>query len=183
MNGKRSRFIIEIGSLENKQKINNQNREKLLHLLKAACTKIDADYDQFEDFKGSCDDHKLTDDFMQEMKEFIQHYEAETEALERQYMSNNKELELRLDAERDRKSKLDQSDETKREVIEKNARQLEQIQNDLKLIATDSVMDKLISEIEQCDNELDYKLMDMTDVNLIKKVNSLELKIVKQLWD
>ena len=176
MNNKRSRFIIEIGALENKQKVYNQNREKLLQLLREVCTKIDGDLDQFEEFmrrtQGSCSEQTVAH-FMNELKGYIEVYVSDTDKLESDYMLQNKKLEAELNADRDRKSKIDQNIETKYEIIEKNSRQIEQIRNDLKFIATDSVMEKLNSEIEQADNELDLKVMEMTDVNSIKKVRYL----------
>lgn len=155
-------LIVEVGALENQRKTYEENRHKLMGLLEKTSIQINVP------FQNETDEH--LDMFMLEFTNYLQTYITETASIEKANKTEEQQIQSQLEAERDAKSKVDQNIETKTELIEKNRNQMAQIQRDLNVIADESVTDKITKEIATCDAELESKLMDLTDVDSVKKV-------------
>lgn len=106
LNARKSRLTIEIGAVENKNKLNNENKEKLNNLLKRAGSLM------------NCLSHE--DVTIEKINEFVHEYQTETNSLEELKKREDSEMQHKIDAERDLKSKMDQSITNKKDLIGKN---------------------------------------------------------------
>lgn len=129
-------------------------------------------FETFKSFLGnSARDNELElNSFMAKLGIFIKDFNYETKSIEETNKENDKKLQLKLEEERDSKSKMDQNIETKKELIVKNQKQLELIHKDLQYISNDNVLIDLNRDIKSCDDELEEKMMCLTDVDKVKNV-------------
>ena len=171
LNQQRSKLIVEIGALENKKKTYLENRDSLFDLLKKAASLMENTEFDVDEFVSSttAQNNVSLDKFMNKLVDFIKSYQAETKSIEEANGVGEQRLQTQLEEQRDSKSKIDQSITIKHDLIEKNKRQLAQLQAELKLVANDKNLADLNEQIEECDLELEAKLMDNTDVTAIKK--------------
>ncbi len=109
--------------------------------------------------------------------DYLQCYKAETVVIERQHRAAENEIQLKIENERDAKSKIDQSIDTKKELIDKSRQQLAKIEQELSSIPDDDVMRLLNRDIEACDGELESKLAGMGDIETAKRdLGGLEIQ-------
>lgn len=165
-------MIVELGALENKQKVYNEHRQKLLKYIEKTCPEIEFGSFDCENFIENSpeENEQQLNNFMKRLKQFISDFKNETKSIEETNKENDKKLQMKLEEERDLKSKMDQNIVTKKELIVKNQKQLEIIEKDLQYISNDNILVNLNKEIKTCDDELEEKMIDITDIDRVKNV-------------
>jgi len=166
-NHMKSKLTIEMGAVENKNKICIENKQKLVSQISKAAELMNLDeIETSGDYATSQTDR---DNFIKKMNDFIHDYQTETNSIEEVKKQEDANAQTKIEQERDSKSKMDQKIQNKKDLIEKNKKQLEQIQNELQYISNDSLINELNANINKCETELQTKSQNLGDVGLIKK--------------
>lgn len=102
------------------------------------------------------------------IKEFISEFQEETLNIQEANRMDDSKIQNKIDSERENKSKIDQSISNKKEISLKCKRQLENIEDELRVIQNDKFLNELNSKISNFEDEIANESQNLVDTNEIK---------------
>nr|AGH55903.1 Rad50 [Brachionus manjavacas] len=162
ISGSKSKISLEMGALENRFKDYVQKQKKLDAIATKACDLIGIECPSIEVITA-----KLSD--------FITDYEYQIGIDQENAKKQDTRLQSEIDAERDKKSRIEQSIQNKKESIAKYQNQYCQIEEELNLIEDDKVQAELCVKINHCEAEIEKQSSQLINVDEIKsKIKQLD---------
>ena len=164
---RKSKLTVEIGMLEKERKTYEEKKGKLVELAKKASAMIDYDLKSTQQAKSSKYDGQFAE-LQTKFKEFIQDYDSETKKIQDAMDLELLEVQNQIDQQKEQKSKIDLTIANKQATIEKNERQIGQIQSELQMVANDKVLDDLDKKINAGQAKLTTDSGNLGDINEMK---------------
>ncbi|CAF0934284.1 unnamed protein product [Brachionus calyciflorus] len=162
-NESKSMLSIKIGALDNKYRDYLERKKQLNEFSKKSSEILQIENCDYENLEPK-------------LANFLNDYDDETLVLQENNRAQESQLQSKIDSEREKKSKIDQSIQNKKETILKCKKQLESIEDELSMIQNDKVQSELNEKIKNYESEIESQNMGLIDVNELQ----LEIKKIEQ---
>lgn len=162
INSSKSKISLELGALKNRSKDYCLNKKMFEEISIKVCNLLDLNTDNIEVA-------------MSNISTFLMSYENEIDQFQEKAKQTDIKLQSQINDERDKKSKIEQSIQNKKESINKYKNQYSQIEQELSVIEDDRALAELDHNIKHFEDEIDNQSCQLINVDEIKsKIKQLE---------
>jgi DNA repair protein RAD50 len=163
----KSKLTVEWGVMENKLNTYAERKKQLTETALKICKLANLDEKEMYSARNPADiDPEI---FGEKLNEFIDEYLMQTKSMEDDFKSADGKHQLKVDLEREVKSKLDQSIQNKQEAIKKFRKLLEQISDELKSAENDKLQSELSTKIVETESAIAKETRQLVDLKQVKE--------------
>lgn len=162
INSSKSKVSLELGALKNRSKDYFQNKKTVEEISTKLCSLIDIENENIEGV-------------MSNISSFKMNFEKELNKFQEDAKRKDIQLQNQINDERDKKSKIEQSIQNKKESVNKYQQQYSQIEQELCLIEDDRALAELNKNIKNFENQIENQSSQLINVDEIKsKIKKLD---------